>query len=315
MAENSKIAWTDNTYNPWIGCSRVSPGCENCYAEFLMDHRYGRVKWGPGQPRSRTKTAGDVRRWNRLAPLRGTSLTFGEAIKVYPNMPPCESHVWDNRTTEENNAWLLYHGIDPFSPPKVFCASLADYLDEEIPADWREDLFDLIDECKNLIWLMLTKRIENYSALVPHHWLESPFPHVWPGVTAENQKYWDLRVPQLEKIPIGPGAHRWVSYEPALGPVNLARKHDVSWIIIGGESSQESPARPFDPGWAYLAIEQCRFYGITPFVKQLGSNIVINGVKQEIFKSKDASDPQEWAEPLQVREFPNVSNRQHATSA
>ena len=57
MAENSKIEWTDHTFNPWIGCTKVSPACDNCYAEAMMDTRYGRVTWGAGQPRERTSAA------------------------------------------------------------------------------------------------------------------------------------------------------------------------------------------------------------------------------------------------------------------
>lgn len=73
MAEFSKIEWTDHTFNPWIGCTKVSPACDNCYAEALMDSRYGRAKWGAGQPRSRTapSTWKQPRKWNKLAAASG----------------------------------------------------------------------------------------------------------------------------------------------------------------------------------------------------------------------------------------------------
>ena len=65
MAENSKIEWTDHTFNPWVGCTKVGPGCDHCYAEARMDTRLHRVSWGPGQPRQRTKTWGDPVKWNK----------------------------------------------------------------------------------------------------------------------------------------------------------------------------------------------------------------------------------------------------------
>jgi protein gp37 len=258
MAENSKIAWTDNTFNPWIGCSRVSPGCENCYAENLMDRRYQRVKWGAGNPRSRTKTWNDPLRWNREAARNG------------------------RRT-------------------KVFCASLADYLDDEVPTQWREDLFDLIDQCRNLDWLLLTKRPQNAAVFLPFRWLDAPPSHVWYGVTAENQAYWNLRVPILQALP---AAVRWVSYEPALGPLDIvADGHHVDWIIIGGESSQGKPARPFQLEWARSVIEQCRERAVAPFVKQVGTNACLDGCPLRL-RDKAGANPLEWPEEFRIREFP-----------
>lgn len=258
MAENSKISWTTHTFNPWIGCSRVSPGCENCYAENLMDHRYHRVEWGPGKPRSRTKTWNDPVRWNKEAAASGVRA-------------------------------------------KVFCASLADWLDEEVPAQWREDLFDLIDRCPSLDWLMLTKRPQNAVAMLPLDWWDNPRPWVWFGVTAENQKYWDLRVPMLAKIP---ACLRWVSYEPALGPlvIDTARAHPVDWLIIGGESKQTSPARPFAIEWAESAILQCRENDIVPFMKQTGANVSRMG--KPFIVTEAGTNPDEWPSTVRVREMP-----------
>ena len=71
MAEVTEISWAHSTFNPWIGCARVSPGCDNCYAATLMDERYGRVKWGAGEARSRTKTWDQPRRWTKLAAASG----------------------------------------------------------------------------------------------------------------------------------------------------------------------------------------------------------------------------------------------------
>src|SRR5690606_31944191 len=112
MAENSKIEWTDHTFNPWIGCTKVGPGCDGCYAENLMDKRYGRVTWGPGEDRARTSPGN----WRK--PLQ-----------------------WNRQASAAN-------GERPF----VFCASLADVFDNEVDELWRVDLFKLIEQTPNLIW-------------------------------------------------------------------------------------------------------------------------------------------------------------------
>lgn len=235
-----------------------------------MDRRYARVKWGPGNPRARTKTWNEPVKWNKKAKETGVRA-------------------------------------------KVFCASLADYLDEEVPHQWREDLFDLIEKCDSLDWLMLTKRIQNAMTMLPPSWILNPRPWVWLGTTAENQKYWDLRVPVLQKIP---AVVRWVSYEPSLGPIDMSLLNDnfvdiddgsqtpgIDWVIAGGESSQMEPARRFYLEWAEQAISQCRESGVSVFVKQLGSNAYMNG-ERFITKDKSGSDPSEWPESIRVREFP-----------
>lgn len=275
MGEASKIAWTRSTFNPWVGCTRVSPGCENCYAENLMDHRYGRVKWGPGKPRSRTKTPwNDVRKWQKKAEETG--------------------EFWP-----------------------VFCASLSDWLDDEVPVEWLGDLLEVIDSTPNLTWLMLTKRIEDWENRIRQaiesgcesadaqdlavSWIEGDPPaNVWMGVTAENQKYWDLRVPRLQKIP---AAVRWVSYEPSLESICIEDGMGMDWVIIGGESAQEKPARWFCIEWAEDMVNQCRRFGVTPFVKQVGSNAYYQGHPFPV-KDKAGANPDEWPESIRVREFP-----------
>jgi protein gp37 len=203
MAENSKIEWTDHTFNPWMGCTKVSPACKNCYAERDMDHRYGRVAWGPGGTRVLTGIENWAKpvRWNMLAQRRGQSMTYGEAVAVYgKKLPKCESHEWDNRTKDENNAWLREHGVDPLRRPRVFCASLADVFEDwkgpivnskgergviDCNGGWwftngpvsncyeltmdvvRQRLFALIDATPNLDWLLLTKRPENIKKMIP----------------------------------------------------------------------------------------------------------------------------------------------------
>lgn len=207
MSENSAIEWTHHTFNPWIGCTKVSPGCAHCYAETLMGTRRKRAVWGKGQPR--VKTADST--WN-------------------------QPRQWNKRPERQ----------------RVFCASLADVFDDEVPIEWLSQLLHLIDECKNLDWLLLTKRPENISsrmdeamhgnfdrlATFVHH-----MPHVWLGVSAENQARWDDRLNLLQLIP---ASVHFVSAEPLLGPICM-NTHRPDWLIVGGESGGH--ARPMEKAW------------------------------------------------------------------
>src|SRR5690348_7339296 len=125
MAENTAIEWCDHTFNPWIGCTKVSPACDNCYAEAMMDKRYARARWGAGQPRVRTSASN----WR-------------------------QPYKWNNDAALDKPR------------PFVFCASLADVFDNEVPDEWRRDLFYMIRETPNLVWLLLTKRIGNVRKMM-----------------------------------------------------------------------------------------------------------------------------------------------------
>ncbi len=180
MAENSKIEWTDHTFNPWIGCQKVSPGCDHCYAEALMDTRYGKVKWGPHGERKRTSEA------NWKLPLR-----WAKAAR---------NSIMDRR-------------------PRVFCASLADVFDNQAPTGARADLFNLIRATPELDWLLLTKRPENIRKMLPDFasWGRDGWPNVWLGTTCEDQKNFDHRYPILREVP---AAVHFISYEPAIGALD-----------------------------------------------------------------------------------------------
>lgn len=217
MGEFSKIEWTTHTFNPWLGCQKISAGCDNCYAEALMDHRLGRVEWGPHGERRRTSEANwrKPRQWAKAA--KGTR-------------------------------------------PRVFCASLADVFDNQVPPQWRADLWHLIEGTPELDWLLLTKRPENMAKMLP--WKKPPRRNVWLGVTAEDQAAYERRWPILEATP---ARVRFVSYEPALGPLDIGGTRP-DWIICGGESGPNR--RPFDVEWARHLREQCR-KGVPFFMKQI----------------------------------------------
>jgi len=202
---------------------------------------------------------------------------------------------------------------------RVFCASLAD-VGEDRPdlVEPRKRLADLIFRTPNLDWLLLTKRPENMAGFFPADILE----RCWVGVTAENQEYADARIPVLLRTP---AAVRFVSYEPAIGPVDFERggwsflralhpppgnkcgwPRGIDWLIVGGESG--GGARAFDLRWATDAVRQCAENGVACFVKQLGAKPFIEfAPKCDHFISLNdhkGGDMSEWPEGLRVRQFP-----------
>jgi protein gp37 len=218
MGEFSKIEWTTHTFNPWIGCTKVGPPCDNCYAEALMDHRYGKVQWGPHGERKRTSPA------NWKLPIK-----------------------WNKAATVRE---------------RVFCASLADWLDNQVPDEWREDLADVIERTPELDWLLLTKRIQNFGKHAP--WHEDAVPeNVWLGITCGSQGEFDRDWPKLAKIQ---ACVRFISYEPALGPLTIGDARP-DWIICGGESGPK--ARTMDPAWARALRDECAEKGVAFFMKQM----------------------------------------------
>ena len=262
MAETTGIAWTNSTFNPWLGCTKVGPGCDHCYAEALDKRRrwQGDTHWGAGKPRMRTSD----QNW-------------------------AKPRAWNRKAQESGKPW------------RVFCASLADVFDNEVPEQWRWDLWDLIADTPALTWLLLTKRIGNAAKMLPTlNGIPQCQPNVWLGATIVNQEEADRDLPKLMATP---AAVRFVSYEPALGPVDWTPFEGINWIIIGGESTQGAKARFFDLSWATSTIEQARKIGAAPFVKQIGSG---HGCKD-----RAGADPSEWMPFLRVQEFPDQS---HATS-
>ncbi len=296
MAENTKIEWTDHTFNPWIGCTKVGPGCDHCYAENLMDKRMGVAVWGPGNERVRTKDA------NWKMPLR-----------------------WNAQA----DAFMAQHG----RRQRVFCASLADVFDNAVDPQWRADLFELIAATPNLDWLLLTKRIGNVGNMLPVPFdFDKHYPNVWIGATIVNQVEADRDIPKLLDVP---ARVRFLSMEPLLGPVDLthievfggdaeiyplkgttdcvddegAPTDDVpalDWVIVGGESGPG--ARPMHPDWARSLRDQCEAAGVPFLFKQWGEwgepdSIERTGIAHCGWFEQDRRDGgvprHEWPGPLQ----------------
>lgn len=228
MAENSAISWTTHTWNPWMGCTKVSPACDGCYAEALMDKRYGKVQWG-NHPRQRTgaHTWNDPRRWQRQAEKDG-------------------------------------------SRPFVFCASLADIFDNQVPAEWRADAFNVMRETPSLVYLLLTKRPQNIVKLAD---AVGGLPvNAALGTTVEDQKRADINLPALKsaKIETNP-LFTFGSFEPLLGSVVIPPAFMPDWVITGGETDQGGhKARPSHHDWFRDLRDQAAAAGVPYHHKQNG---------------------------------------------
>lgn len=302
MAEKTEILWTDSTFNPWWGCQKVGPGCDNCYAETL-DKRTGGAHWGPGAERRRTSAHNwnDPIRWNKREFFQCNACGkrgFGEPYEDFNQATG--GKLDDGHSCDACGS----RDMEP-TRQRVFCASMADVFDNEVPRQWRYDLLWLISNTPNLYWILLTKRIGNAAAMLESEcdrmgfpWGEQRWPNVWLGATIVNQPEADRDIQKLLAVP---AAKRFLSMEPLLGPVDVERhlicmvcqtrgrvstKFDyasendecavcgnsdwggIDWVIVGGESGPK--ARPMYPGWARSLRDQCQAAGVAYFFKQWG---------------------------------------------
>lgn len=284
MSANTKIEWTDHTFNPWWGCQKVGPGCDHCYAETL-DKRTGGQHWGPGAARRRTgeKNWQDPIRWNKQA---------------FWQCEECGQRGTD-KDLAKTKGQPCYHEMTAPVRQRVFCASMADVFDNAVEPQWRHDLFSLILSTPNLDWLLLTKRIGNVRNLVDASVFEA-CKNIWLGATIVNQEEADRDIPKLLAVP---AAKRFLSMEPLLGPVDLTRIDingdceiyplrgttecvdgegeptddipAIDWVIVGGESGPG--ARPMSPDWARSLRDQCKSAGVPYLFKQWGEWVPMLG--------------------------------------
>lgn len=246
MADETGISWADSTFNPWVGCSKVSPGCAHCYAEnWAVRYADGAV-WGDDGVRRRTSAA-----------------LWRKPIQWEKNHEQFEAENGRRR--------------------RVFCASLADIFEPRSELDpWRDDLFEMIEETPHLDWLILTKRPEVARDFFAAVYYADPIPsNIWMGTSIENSRF-TWRADVLREIP---AALRFISAEPLLGSlyedtsalrltnpraqvvggrldgldldvrdVSLAVRKPldltgIDWVIVGGESGAKSAARLVNPEW------------------------------------------------------------------
>ena len=309
MGTKTNIQWADSTWSPWRGCTKVSPGCANCYAETLARRNPSVLGgWGRGAPRVLAKNWNEPAGWNRKATQR--------------------REEWENRWDGTLREAFDPQSIpDPPARPRVF-PSLCDWLDPEVPAEWLARFLQLIHDTPSLNWLLLTKRPELWAermracialavASIPAlEWFNGgPPPNVFMGVSVEDQARANERIPLLLEIP---AVMRWLSVEPLLGPVDFRAVPGFNrsgsagveilrsfWVVVGGESGKE--ARECHAGWIRRVVEQCRGSKVPVFVKQIGSNPVDdleNAVRWGKVRDPKGGDPLEWPFELRVRELP-----------
>lgn len=302
------IEWTDEVWNPVTGCSKVSPGCKRCYAERVFPRSYAR---------------------------------FGRKF-----------------TDVQTHANRLDQPLRWKRPRKIFVNSMSDLFHDDVPFEFIFSAFNTMAACERHTFQILTKRPKRMLEFF--EWLEQknknhqpvrrmqlgatwPLPNVWLGVSVEDQKYADERIPILMQTP---SAIRFVSYEPALGPVDfekvplpdayfrsvgvagclqpLTEKETepddyrywgrkglkLDWVIVGGESGHG--ARGMDLDWVRSTIKQCQAAGVACFVKQLGRNPRQDQTAVNLdLDQTHGGNWLEWPEDLRVRQYPNTSKESH----
>jgi protein gp37 len=294
MGASTKIQWTDSTWNPLIAydkeqrqrgwfCVPVSDGCKNCYASTMNA--------------------------NKRPMGNGIEFKAQNANKV-----DLELHL---PTIEK----MAKSGKEE----RVFVCSMTDLFYEGYTHSQILIIFAVMSLCPKKTFQVLTKRSERMmemvgspffqkevrakalqimpNLLVKHRLPSSqwPLPNVWLGVTAENQKAADERIPLLTQTP---AVVRFVSYEPALEYVDFGDMKGLDWIIVGGESGDQ--ARPFNVGWATAIIDACEKTGVAVFVKQMGQNpeFMCSTAWTGLMSDKHGGDWDEWPSELRVRQFP-----------
>lgn len=214
------IAWTDHTFNAWMGCKKISEGCRNCYAATLTKNRMGLDLWGAKKRRQITVTPWkNVMKWQREAKAEG-----------------------------------IYR--------KVFVGSLMDWAeDRDDLLEPRDRLWDIIRKCDHLVFQLLTKRPQNIGKFLPSNWGDG-YPNVWLGTTIEDNRVAD----RAGWLVSNPAAIHFVSYEPAIGPLDELDLTHIEWVIYGGESGPGY--RLENKQWARDMHKRCLEAGVAFFHKQ-----------------------------------------------
>lgn len=307
MGVLTKIQWCHHTWNPWRGCAKVSPGCANCYAE-RDSKRNPRVlgTWGPNGRRSLGAESywSLPYRWNSAAAAarerrRVFTLSLGDWLEDRPDLVGPRARLLTTIQATPMLDWLLL---------------------TKRPQNWRRALEEALDTEE-----LAGERLGPARSMVEHWLTYRPPGNVWSGVSVEDQARAEERYEPAIAIP---AFIRFFSCEPLLSPIWFPSLRGIDWVIVGGESGAEDKVRPLDLDWIDGIIQQCRAYGIAPFVKQLGAWIEATDVDSicpaDVFpwevrrsqgrlgpfkarlhlKDPKGGDPDEWPEDLRVREFP-----------
>lgn len=308
---DTAIEWTDAVWNPVVGCSRVSEGCRNCYAERFAHRGMSEQHRGLTQLSSRgPQWTGEVRflpeklgeplRWkkprrvfvNSMSDLFHDKLSNEEIAAVFGVMAACPEHTFQVLTKRPRRMLEWFGSMAKLTEAAAICACIA------------RDAIGPLHVSKAVAF----DRVQYGSA---GQW---PLPNVWLGVSAEDQRAADERIPLLLQAP---AAVRFVSAEPLLGPIDFGlnlglRLADgemwsgslplLDWVIVGGETGPG--ARECDMAWVRSIVRQCRAHDVACFVKQLGAKPV--GWARNGRPPVLGGQLETWPEDLQVRQFPEV---------
>lgn len=210
----SKIEWTNETWNPVTGCTKISPGCKNCYADRMA---------------KRLQAMG-VERYSE-----GFKLRMHEDVLSIP-------YRWK-------------------SPKLVFVNSMSDLFHKDVPLKFIQKVFDVMNDCPQHTFQVLTKRSERLLELSKSlNWSEN----IWMGVSVESQDY-TWRVRDLAKTD---AKVKFLSVEPLIGPIHQIALRNINWVIVGGESGPG--ARPMEETWVLKIKEKCINADVPFFFKQWG---------------------------------------------
>lgn len=257
MSGKTGIEWTDSTWNPIRGCSRVSEGCRNCYAE------------GVAARFSHPAKQGYITEWGEAQGFRNEGPYHGLIAK---------SGQWNGQIKIADH--LMDWPLRKRKPQRIFVNSMSDLFHENVPDDVIDRIFAVMLAAHWYTFQVLTKRPQRMKEYVNERFHDLP-PHIWMGVSVEDQATANERIPLLLDTP---AAVRWVSAEPLLGPVVLNRylfvgaeggidfahtpRQLLHWIVCGGESGRN--ARPMHPEWARSLRDQCEAAGVPFLFKQWG---------------------------------------------
>lgn len=296
MSGQSSIQWTDATWNPTVGCTRVSAGCGHCYAFDMHDRRFY-------APYIKAKRA-------------------GREIKVAPqfHQPFSRMQLLPERLDDPLH-WR--------KPRRVFVNSMSDLFHPDVPDRFIAQVFAVMSEARRHTFQILTKRPERMARLLTEWYTPQaggppgPLPNVWLGVSVGDQAAADERIPLLLQTP---ATVRFISAEPLLGPIDRlyrfpdlfytadvrpsddALTRGIDWVIIGGESGPH--AREMELEWAFSLKDQCEAAGVPVFVKQLGSVYA----KRYGWRDRHGGNPAEWPHPLLAtlyrRQWPGTTQMQ-----
>ena len=276
------IQWTDETWNPVVGCTKVSQGCKLCYAKVLHDRRH------------KAALTGKHVHTQYLHPF--------ETVQLVPERLDRPLH------------WR--------KPRRVFVNSVSDLFHEDVPDAFIDQVFAVMAKTQRHTFQVLTKRPERMRDYCNARLLGLPLPNVWFGVSVENQAAANQRIPLLLDTPAAIRwlsceplleSVQIAEYlrNPLWNDIPSWQEPAIDWVVVGGESGADDKARPFDIEWARSLVRQCRVGEIPVFVKQLGRHPVAREAGVVVWPEYDLRDKHggqmdEWPGDLRIREYPKT---------